>query len=180
MKILLHVCCGPCIIGLLNSFQDHQLTLLFYNPNIEPWEEYQKRLDSVKQISQQYQIPLIEEDYENGLWHDVVDHFKEEPEGGQRCQLCFRMRLENLGLAAKSNNFDAFASSLQVNAWKDTDFINQTGKEIAERLNLKFFDFNFTPEQIKQICYREKALASQHNLYMQNYCGCLYGLQNKK
>ncbi|MCK4589796.1 MAG: epoxyqueuosine reductase QueH [Nanoarchaeota archaeon] len=180
MKVLLHACCGPCIIGLLDFFQDHDLTLFFYNPNIEPKEEYQKRLESVKKIAQEFNLKLIEDDYENGLWHSVVDHYQDEPEGGERCKICFKIRLENLGLTAKSNGFDAMATSLSVNVWKDTQFINQTGQEIAERLGLKFFNFNLDQEQIKKICYQEKELSKQHNLYIQKYCGCLYGLQNQK
>ena len=180
MKILLHVCCGPCVIGLLDFFEKDEITLFFYNPNIEPEEEYNKRLEAVRQVVKEKGLELIEDDYENKLWHEVCDGYKAEPEGGERCQTCFRMRLENLGLTANMKGFEGIATSLSVNAWKDVDFINQIGHEIAEHYGLKFFDFGLSKEEIKKICFAEKELAEKHNLYRQKYCGCLYGIQNKK
>ena len=180
MKILLHVCCGTCAIGLLNYFKKHDLTLFFYNPNIEPEEEYLKRLGAVRQVAQEFGLELIEDNYDNVVWHELADRYKDEPEGGERCRVCFWMRLENTGMTAKMKGFDSFGTTLSVNAWKDVDFINEKGKEIASGLGLSFFDFGLSKEKIKEICYAEKELAKKHNLYRQKYCGCLYGLQNQK
>lgn len=180
MKILMHVCCGPCLIGLRDFLKKHEVTLFFYNPNIEPKEEYGKRLESVRKVASEFGFDLIEDDYENKLWHDVCDKYKDEPEGGERCRVCFRMRLENVGLTAKMMSLEGMGTTLSVNAWKDVDFINTVGKEVAKRFGLKFFDFDLSKEEIRKICYDEKELAKKHDLYRQKYCGCLYGLQNQK
>lgn len=180
MKILLHVCCGTCVIGLLDYFKEHELSLLFYNPNIEPKEEYEKRLADVRKIAAKFGLELIEGEYDNELWHSKVKGLEQEPENGERCKICFEMRLKKTRETAKANGFDGFGSSLSVNAWKDVDFINSKGQEIASKNGLEFFDFGLSKEEIRKVCYREKELAKEHNLYKQKYCGCLYGLQNQK
>lgn len=137
MKILLHVCCGTCVIGLLDFFKKDKLSLLFYNPNIEPEEEYRERLNAVRQVAQEFGLDLIEYQYENKTWHDKVKGLEKEPENGKRCLACFEMRLEKTAEMAKKFGFEAFATSLSVNCWKDIDFINKKGKEMAARYGLK-------------------------------------------
>jgi len=180
MKILLHVCCGPCLIGLGDFLKGHEVVLYFYNPNIEPFEEYEKRLDSVRKVASKFGLELIEGNYENDFWHSKVKGLEKEPEGGKRCRVCFAMRLEKTAEVALENQFDSLGTTLSVNAWKDIDFINTIGKEVAKSFGLKFFDFDLNKEEIRKICYDEKELAKEHNLYKQKYCGCLYGLQNQK
>ncbi len=180
MKILLHVCCGTCVIGLLDYFKGHELSLFFYNPNIEPEEEYSKRLETVRRLASGFGLELIEGEYDNKLWHSKVKGLEEEPENGERCKVCFAMRLSKTAEMAKEKGFDGFGSSLSMNCWKDVDFINSKGREIGLQLGLKFFDFGLSKEEIRKVCYKEKELAREHNLYKQKYCGCLYGLQNQK
>jgi len=179
MKILLHVCCGTCVIGLLDFFKNDKLSLFFYNPNIEPEKEYRERLNAVRQVAQEFGLDLIEYQYENKVWHEKVKGLEKELENGKRCLACFEMRLEKTAEMAKQFGFEALATSLSVNCWKDVDFINRKGKEIAARYGLKFFEFNLNKEEIKKICYAEKELAKKHKIYRQKYCGCLYAVQNQ-
>ncbi|MFC1801812.1 epoxyqueuosine reductase QueH [Nanoarchaeota archaeon] len=134
MKVLLHVCCGACLKGLLDFFKEKELVLYFYNPNIEPKEEYLKKLDSVRMVAANFGLKLVEDEYENKLWHEVTD---EDEEG---CEIGYRMRLEKAGLVAKRMEFDALATTLIVKNEKDIALINSVGKEVTEYLGLDFLD----------------------------------------
>jgi len=173
-RLLLHTCCGPCsthVIEILKN--DYDLTLYFYNPNIYPKEEYHRRLDTVKKVSKEMNVPLVIEDYEPGIWNDAVKGLEEEQENGKRCEECFNLRLEVSAEYAKKNNYDLFATTLTISPYKDAQIINEIGKRLEGEYAIDFLDADFRKDNGYQ---RSIELSKQMGLYRQKYCGCIYSL----
>ncbi len=170
MKLLLNICCGPCATAVIEKLkQEHDITLFFYNPNIEPIDEYEKRLRSAEKLASDLKIPMIIGDYDNIQWHAAVKGLEKEPEGGKRCDVCFRLRLEKTAQFAKNNDFEAFASTLNISPYKNAEKINNMGKEVAEKINITYIPTDFRQDYMHSI-----ELSKKHNLYRQKYCGCMY------
>ena len=171
-KLLLHVCCAPCSTHVIEELKkEYKITLFFYNPNIEPVEEYQKRLEAAESLAKYLDIEIIAWDYDNIEWHNAVKGHENDQEGGERCNICFRFRLEKTAEFAKENNFDLFAATLTVSPYKNAEEINKIGKELANKYDIEFLESDFK----KQDGYfKSIELSKKHNLYRQNYCGCLY------
>src|SRR3989304_4466011 len=144
-KLLLHVCCANCLnypAEILS--EDYQVSLYFYNPNIQPAEEYKKRLHEVRRISGMQGIDLIEEYYDSFCWEaGLTSEFKNEPEGGRRCTYCFENRLNKTAEFAKSAKFDCFASTLTVSPHKNAEIINLIGRNLEKKYSIKFFEADF-------------------------------------
>jgi len=171
-RMLLHVCCAPCsthVIEVLNK--EYDLTLFFYNPNVEPINEYEQRLIAAEKYAEEKNIPIIVGDYDNIEFHNAVKGHEQDPEGQERCSICFRYRLEKTAQLAKQEEFDLFTTTLSVSPYKNAELINKIGNELAEKHNIKFLESDFKKENgyLNSI-----NLSKQHNLYRQNYCGCLY------
>jgi hypothetical protein len=171
-KLLLHVCCAPCSTHVIEVLKkDYELTLFFYNPNIEPIPEYELRLNEAEKYAQELNLPLIIGDYDNIEWQNAVKGHESDKEGGERCNLCFRFRLEKTALYAKQNNFDFFATTLTVSPFKNADVINKIGKELEEKYKIEFLESDFKKEKGYM---HSIELSKKHNLYRQHYCGCLF------
>lgn len=175
-RLLLHVCCAPCaaypIFSLKNRFD---IVLFFYGPNIYPKEEYLKRLESAKKLSNDLGIQLIESDYDIVLWHEKIKGLECEKEGGLRCSACFEMRIEHTALYAKHNNYRYFGTTLTVSPHKPAKIINLIGKTIANKHGLFFLDEDFKKaDGFKKSC----ELSKEYALYRQKYCGCEYSILN--
>ncbi len=171
-KFLLHVCCATCSLHpyfLLNK--DYSIIFYFYNPNIHPREEYIKRLEGIKFVAGKYNIPLIIGNYQKDKWFDICSPFKKEPEGGKRCKLCYKMRIDKTSQTAEEKNFKLFSTTLSVSPHKDANAINKIGKSAAEDKNLSFYQANFKK---KDGFKKTVQISKQLNLYRQNYCGCIY------
>ncbi|MBC8389592.1 MAG: epoxyqueuosine reductase QueH [Actinobacteria bacterium] len=170
--ILLHICCGTCALYpyfLLK--QDFDITFFYYNPNIHPGEEYIKRLRFIKMISKKYSIPLAVGKYEVKKWFGLTRDLKDEPEGGSRCSLCFRMRLDKTADTAKKQGFDLFGTTLTISPHKNYKIINSLGLELASKKGINFYQADFKKmDGFKKTIELSKEL----NLYRQNYCGCIY------
>ncbi len=176
-KLLLHVCCAPCLVGMVDELlSEYDLTVYFYNPNIHPQAEYKHRLQEVKRFCQLKNIKLIIGEYNIKKWFSLVVNYKHEPEGGQRCQICFKMRLEQTAKYAQANGFQYFASTLTSGRNKKAELINNFGKILAEKYNLKFLT-----EDWKKKGRQEKGIkiCKELNIYRQNYCGCVYSQINR-
>lgn len=170
-RLLLHTCCVLCSCAVLEKLRNEfSLTAYFYNPNIEPREEYEKRRDTVKDWCAKVSIPFIEGEYDNAGWHEAVKGYEKEPEGGARCTVCFAFRLWQAAKFAKENNFDFFATTLTMGRNKRAELINPLAQKIAETWGIKFYPADWKKGG-GQECAR--ALSKEHNLYHQNYCGCL-------
>ena len=171
--LLLHSCCGPCsttCIERLNKYFD--VTVIYYNPNIEPFDEYLKRKQEQMKVLKKFNINFIESDYDNDNFRNLTCELKDEPEGGKRCPVCFKMRLEKTAKVAKENNFDYFTTTLTVSPHKDSQIINKIGEAVGEKYGVKYL---YTDFKKKEGYKRSIELSKELDLYRQNYCGCLYG-----
>jgi len=170
-KLLLHSCCGPCstvcIERLLSS--DFEVVVFYFNPNIEPLEEYEHRKEEQKKVCQHFEVKFVDCDYDNAGWRDFVAGLEKEPEGGARCKKCFEFRLLKTAKYAKENGFDIFATTLSVSPHKNTIVINEVGQGVSGR-----FEIEFLPESFKKKdgYLRSINLSKEMDLYRQNYCGC--------
>lgn len=178
-KILLHACCAPCFTfpaEKMRLIEEHStgFTGFFYNPNIQPHEEYKRRkqefTDFCQLIGREF---LIEED-NSQVWLNAVSRvegFEQEKEKGARCEACFRMRLEKTAKYAKNKGFKGFCTVLTLSPHKDSTVINKIGKETAEKYGIYFLEENFKKENgfLKAL-----EISQKHNLYRQSYCGCVF------
>jgi predicted adenine nucleotide alpha hydrolase (AANH) superfamily ATPase len=176
MKIVLHICCGVCAAGVVKTLTEegHQVIGFFYNPNIHPAEEYHKRLETVHKVSRELNFPLEVAPYTPEEWLRETEPLKREPEGGKRCQVCFRIRLQKAYSYLKEFGADAFTTTLTISPHKSAVVVNQIGLEIGGD---KFLVRDFKK---KDGFKKAMQLARQWQLYQQNYCGCLYSIRQPK
>ncbi|MDD2646585.1 MAG: epoxyqueuosine reductase QueH [Patescibacteria group bacterium] len=179
-KLLLHVCCASCgIIPIELLKNKFSLTLFWYNPNIEPKEEYERRLVDVKKLAEIYQLPLIVDDYDNKEWREAVKGLEQEPENGHRCDACFKFRLNRTASIAHKNNFGplrqlangGFATTLGLSRFKNTTLIDEFGQVLAKEKGIKYYRFQADKNLTTQ---RERELSKKYNFYRQKYCGCSF------
>ena len=175
-KLLLHSCCAPCsswVITFLTKYFD--ITILYYNPNIAPIEEYNKRkkeqIRLINEIDKIGKIDIIDCDYDNDIYEEKIKGYEECPERGERCTICFNLRLEKTAKIAKENNYDYFCSTLSVSPYKNANLINKIGIELQDKYNIKWLYSDFK----KNDGYKNSIeLSKKYNLYRQDYCGCIY------
>ncbi|PIP17524.1 MAG: hypothetical protein COX43_03880 [Parcubacteria group bacterium CG23_combo_of_CG06-09_8_20_14_all_35_9] len=173
-KILLHVCCGVCGIYTSEILKGlfKEVVLYFYNPNIHPREEYNRRLEATRKVAQIHNLKLIEGKYDPKVWFKLVTGLEEEPEGDKRCLICYEMRLKNTFKLALDKKFDYFATSLTVSPLKNFKIINEIGRKISQKENsVKFLEANFKKDDGFK---KSIILSNKHQLYRQNYCGCVF------
>lgn len=173
-SLLLHSCCGPCstqVISFLNPYFD--ITVLYYNPNIEPYEEYLKRKNEQIKFINEFKgvnrVNFLDCDYDNETYLNACIGLENEKEGGSRCSVCFNLRLKKCAELAKENNFDYFGTTLTVSPHKNSQVINEIGLKISDNLHIPFLvgDFKKDNGYLKSIEY-----SKEYNLYRQDYCGC--------
>ncbi|MCX4366285.1 MAG: epoxyqueuosine reductase QueH [Bacilli bacterium] len=171
-KILLHSCCGPCSSACIERLKDNfDITVLYYNPNIEPFEEYELRKNEQKRLLSIFKIKYLDCDYDNARWKEITKPFSEDIEGGRRCQVCFGIRLKYTAKMAGSLHFDYFGTTLTVSPHKNSAIINDIGDKIGKAIGIKYLFADFK----KRDGYKRSIeLAREYNLYRQDYCGCLY------
>lgn len=174
-KLLLHTCCAPCSIAVIDELRKkYILTVLFFNPNIFPENEYLKRKDEVIKVCDEWGIPMIDHDYLPDLWNREVAGLENEPEMAARCPICISMRLRQTAECAAKNGFDFFATSLTMGRNKKAEVINPIGLVLADEFGIGFF-----AEDWKKSGRQEKAkkMVAERGIYRQNYCGCKYSLK---
>lgn len=171
-SILLHSCCGPCSTACIERLKDYvDITVIYYNPNIEPLEEYEKRKKEQIRLLEILNIKYLDCDYDNFNFRKVCGVLSEEPEGGKRCAVCFGLRLKYTALVAKNHGFDYFGTTLTVSPHKNSDIINKIGKKVGENVGISFLYSDFKKREGYK---RSIELAREYELYRQDYCGCLY------
>ena len=175
-SLLLHSCCGPCSTHCLEVLSQYFLvTVLWYNPNIQPEEEFDLRLQNQKKVLENLNtknpVKLLIVDYDSKEFFDVSKGLEKEREGGARCEKCFRLRLDKTAQIAKENGFEFFTTTLTVSPHKNAELLNQLGYEFAEKYGIKFLPADFKK---KNGYKRSIELSKQFDLYRQNYCGCVY------
>ncbi|MBU1036508.1 epoxyqueuosine reductase QueH [Patescibacteria group bacterium] len=174
-KLLLHTCCGPCALYIVQQLQkNYQVDLFFYNPNIYPESEYQRRLKEVRQWSDKNNLELIEGSYNHQEWLKKVLNLEKEPEGGLRCSVCFKQRLKNTAQFAKLNGYGIFATTLTISPHKNAELINQLGKSISVEHQIDFYEADWKKDDgFKHSC----ELAKVEGFYRQDYCGCEFSIR---
>ena len=181
-KLLLHSCCGPCssyVLTALTHFFD--IELFYYNPNIHPAEEYAHRLQTQKQLCQQLPregtIEVLEDvPYDPEAFLSASAGLEGEKEGGRRCEVCFRLRLEKTALEAKKRGADFFTTTLSVSPHKNAALLDAIGRETAQTFGVAYLPADFK----KKGGYQQSvALAKTFDLYRQDDCGCIYSLQER-
>ena len=171
-SLLLHSCCGPCSSYVLSYLHEHfDITLLYYNPNIYPKEEYDHRLSEQKRLLGFFDdVKYMDCNYDHSEFTDFVKGYEEEPEGGARCRKCFELRLSETAKLAKEKGFDYFATTLTISPHKNAFVINTVGEEIADNMG----EILWLPGDFKKKeGYKHSIeLSKKYDLYRQNYCGC--------
>lgn len=174
-KLLLHSCCGPCsthVIEVLKSQYD--LTIFYYNPNIFPKEEYEKRLAEQKRYAEIVGVKVIDKTYDEEEFLSKVKGLELEKEGGKRCDACFEFRLKETAKLCKELGYDIFATTLSVSPHKNSFTINTIGKKIAEEYGVDYLEESFKK---KDGYLNSIKLSKKYELYRQNYCGCRFSLR---
>ncbi len=173
-KMLLHACCAPCSSSVIEQLRDeYDLTMYYYNPNIHPQKEYQIRCDEMIRWCEKCELPLIVCDYDPESWDEQVRGYEDEPERGERCTICYRMRMAAAAQQAQRDHFDFFTTVLSISPHKDADRINRLGAELEVLTGVKFYAANFKKKGGFQ---RSLEISKEEGFYRQNYCGCRYSL----
>ena len=183
-KLLIHSCCAPCSSYCLEYLSNYfDITVLYYNPNIFPKDEYMYRIEEQKRLIEamtfKNEVKFIATDYTPNDFYDSIRGLEEEPEGGDRCTVCFRVRLEYAAKLAKSLGFDYFVTTLSISPMKNSKLLNAIGLELEEKYGIKYLISDFK----KRDGYRRSVeLSKEYELYRQDYCGCVYSKneRNKK
>lgn len=172
LNFLLHVCCAPCSVVVIDELRcQFNLTVFFYNPNIFPEEEYLKRKKYVVQICEEWKIPMIDMDYDADKWCKAISGHEEDAEGGERCELCFKFRLAKAAEYAKNNGFHYFGTSLTMGRNKSADIINPIGQAFAKTHKIKFYSVDWKKDGRQELANK---LIKEKGIYRQDYCGCVY------
>lgn len=177
-KLLMHSCCAPCVGDIMERLSDAGIdyTILFYNPNIHPREEYEIRKNENMRFAEKLGVPFIDGDYNSDDWFEWAKPLRDEPERGIRCTACFDMRFVVSAAYAHKHGFDAFTSSLGISRWKNMDQINESGVRAASNFpGLRYWTFNWRKGGGSS---RMIELSKTEQFYMQEYCGCVYSLRD--
>jgi len=174
-KLLLHICCVGCGVYVNQILkQDYDVILFFYNPNIWPKEECEKRMIEAEKIAKQFNLELIKGEYEHDKWLEAVRGHEADPEKGERCLICYEFRLQMAAAMAKKLNCDYLTTTLTTSPHKIATAINEIGEKLAAENDLKFLSQDFK----KQDGFKKSsALSRELGLYRQNYCGCEFSLR---
>lgn len=171
MKILLHTCCGPCLIYPAETLTElgHELTALYYNPNIHPYSEFARRRESFLKYCGFAGLAAVEEDY------DYKNYLRQTIEAGDdRCVICYRMRLRKTAETAVRGGYEAFSTSLLVSPYQKHEELRQAGEEVAAETGVAFFYEDWRGG------FREgRRKAKEMGLYLQKYCGCIYSEEER-
>lgn len=177
--LLLHACCAPCSSYCLEYLAEYfSITVFFYNPNLYPADEYDKRADEVRKLisvlKAKNPINLIVADLDDKEFYSKVKGMEKLPEGGERCRRCFELRLEKTAELAKEKSFDYFTTTLTISPLKNAQVINEVGEEMGEKYGVSHLPSDFKK---KGGYKRSVELSAQFELYRQNYCGCVYSVR---
>lgn len=175
-SLLLHACCAPCSSACLEYLNENfDITVFYYNPNISPKSEFEKRLGEEKRLVSEMplckNVNVIEGEYNYNDFLEAIKGLEGAPEGGERCFKCYRLRLEKTAELAKEQGFDYFCTTLSISPLKNSQRINEIGAEIAEKYGVKWLPSDFKK---KEGYKRSIELSKQYGLYRQNFCGCVF------
>ena len=167
-KILMHTCCAPCSTYVIKRLREEgyeDITSFWYNPNIQPYDEYKHRLETLKEYTKMVNVPLVMQDYYNlNEFLQAVANYN-----GIRCEYCYRMRLEMSVKYAKENGFDCFTTTLLVSPYQKHDILKKVCEDLSQEYGIEFVYYDF-----REGYYEGQQLAKDAGLYRQKYCGCIF------
>lgn len=171
-KLLMHACCAPCSTACLERVKDYfDVTVLFYNPNVETEEYLKRKGEIIRFLHDTGWADFLDCDHEKSAYYAAIKGYEHEKEGGERCKICFALRLNKTALTARERGFDYIATTLTVSPLKDAQAINAIGETCANAAGVKWLHSDFK----KQGGYlRSVELSKEYCLYRQNFCGCVY------
>lgn len=181
-KLLLHACCAPCssyVIEYLSKY--FSITIYYYNPNIYPENEYQRRINELKKFINNYKtinkVTFIEEEYNQKDYYNSIKGLEKLGERSERCYNCYKLRMEKACEFAKNNNYDYFTTTLSISPYKDSNWINEIGEYLENKYNIKYLYSDFK----KKNGYKKSLeLSKEYGLYRQDYCGCVYSKEERE
>lgn len=175
-RLLLHSCCAPCSSYCIEYLSQYfSITILYYNPNISPEEEFVKRAAEQQRLASEMSlknpVSVVVDDYDPNEFYSAVKGFEHIPEGGERCFICYRLRLERAAKYAAEHGFDYFCSTLSISPLKNAAKLNEIGAELSE-----IYEVSHLPSDFKKRggYLRSTELSREYGLYRQNYCGCVF------
>lgn len=181
-KLLLHSCCAPCssyVIEYLSQF--FSITVFYYNPNIYPDEEYEKRVEEQKEFIRKfpakYPVDFIPGDFEKECFYEAVRGLEDTKEGGERCSRCFYLRLSKTALMAQKLKADYFTTTLSISPLKNADRLNEIGEELARKSGVSYLCSDFKK---KNGYKRSVELSAGYGMYRQDYCGCIFSKKERE
>lgn len=178
-SLMLHSCCAPCSSYCLEYLSSHfNITVFYYNPNIYPAEEYEKRVTEqerfIRELPVRYPVTFLCGDYDTKQFYDMAKGLEEEKEGGARCLKCYELRLRKTAEAAGRCGKDYFTTTLSISPLKSADALNEIGAKIASEYGVCWLYSDFKK---KDGYKRSVELSKQYGMYRQNYCGCVFSKQ---
>lgn len=181
-RLLLHACCAPCSSYVLEYLSAYFLiTVFYYNPNIYPDEEYNKRVAEQKAFIERFPakhpISFVEGDFDKERFYEVTKELEKEPEGGKRCQQCFRLRLEETAKLAKAMQMDYFTTTLSISPMKNAQMLNEIGGALAKDYGISYLYSDFKKREGYK---RSVELSKEYGMYRQDYCGCVFSYRSRQ
>ncbi|MBQ9685897.1 MAG: epoxyqueuosine reductase QueH [Oscillospiraceae bacterium] len=181
-RVLLHVCCGPCSSSVLEYLTQYfDVTILWYNPNIYPQAEFERRFQTLVKLVEDMgladRVSILAEPWKSEDYYARVKGLEAEPEGGKRCTECFRLRLLETARLAKHYGYDYFCTSLTLSRHKDADRINTIAEEIGRAMGVQWLPSDFKKRDGEN---RSIELCQKYNVYRQLYCGCEFSLHKRE
>ncbi|MBR2023486.1 MAG: epoxyqueuosine reductase QueH [Clostridia bacterium] len=177
-KLLLHSCCAPCSSACLERLKDKfDVTVLYYNPNIDDEAEYQKRkAEQIRFLQQTGWAKFIDCDHEKEKFTQMAQGLENEPERGKRCYSCYALRLDKTAQTAKENGFAWFCSTLSLSPYKNADWLNEIGERLEKQYGVRYLVSDFKK---KGGYLRSLQLSAEYGLYRQNFCGCRFSKRDE-
>lgn len=174
-KLLLHCCCAPCSSACLERlFKKFEICALFYNPNIEDAEYLKRKAELIRFLNETGYATILDCDHDTSLFYDAVKGLEREKEGGARCRECFTLRLKKTAETAEAQGFDYFSTTLTLSPLKNAELINEIGESLqTEKVKWLYCDFKKRGGYLRSL-----ELSKEHNLYRQNFCGCVFSKPN--
>lgn len=181
-RLLLHSCCAPCSSYVLEYLSKHfEITVFYYNPNIFPESEYTKRIleqqTLIGEMDMKYPVSFIAGNYDKEKFYEMAKGLEHLKEGKERCFKCYALRLEETARLAKEGEFDYFTTTLSISPMKNADKLNEIGTMLGEKYGVAYLQSDFKK---KNGYKRSIELSKVYNLYRQDYCGCIYSMQERK
>ena len=181
-RLLLHSCCAPCSSYVLEYLSEYfSITVVYYNPNIFPAEEYGKRVREqeavIERLPARHRISFLEGPYEQERFYEMAKGLEMEPEGGERCFRCYHLRMLEAVQMARAGGFDYFTTTLSISPLKDAHRLNEIGEKLSREYGVAYLNSDFK----KRDGYKRSIeLSREYGLYRQDYCGCVYSLRGRE